>query len=236
MGLKQAFQEAHIVGVDIKTQPNYPFEFHQADALAFPLDGFDFIWASPPCQAHTALKGAAWDKEAYKKKHPDLVDPIRKRLQSTGKPYVIENVPGAPLLNPVLLCGSYFNLGTLAGHQLRRHRLFEANFEISVTGYQCQHTSPTIGIFGNKARNTGAEKRHYSKPKDTRGPPPKDILLTLHDARMAMGAEWMSMAELSEAIPPAYSKYIGEQFKRVFHSFPEVVKNTTAQQNQVSKE
>lgn len=212
MGLHQAFPDAEIVGVDIKPQPNYPFKFIQADALEFPLHGFDLIWASPPCQAHTVLKGAAWDKAKYAEKHPDLIPKTRERLMASGIPYIIENVPGAPLLNPIILCGSQFNLGTNEGHQLRRHRLFEVSFKAEVPK-QCHHTSPTIGIFGNKARNTAEEKRHYSKAKETRGAPPDTILLTLQQARTAMGIDWMSFAELSEAIPPAYSKWLGSQFK-----------------------
>lgn len=210
MGLHQAFPDAEIVGVDIERQPNYPFTFRQDDALKFPLEGFDFIWASPPCQAHTVLKGAAWDKAGYTAKHPDLVPQTRARLMTTKVPYIIENVPGAPLRNAITLCGSMFNLTTRAGHQLRRHRIFECSFP-AVTPGPCQHADMTIGIFGNKARNTGAEKRHYSKPKGTRGAPPKDILLTLADAREAMGIDWMSMAELSQAIPPIYSRFLGSQ-------------------------
>lgn len=122
-----------------------------------------------------------------------------------------KNVPGAPLLNPVLLCGSHFGLGTKQGYQLRRHRLFETNFLIRPVG-ACAHKTPTIGIFGNKARNTAEEKRHYQRPKSTRGTPPDTILLSLDDAREAMGIDWMSFAELSEAIPPVYSQWIGESF------------------------
>lgn len=215
-GLKDAFHDASIIGVDIKPQKNYPFQFIQADALTYPTKGFNFIWASPPCQAHTVLKGAAWDKANYTAKHPDLIPQTRAILESSGVPYIIENVPGAPLLHPIMLCGSHFGLTTNNGHQLRRHRIFEIKkthmIKPILAPGPCKHTSPTIGIFGNKARNTGAEKRHYSKPKATRGSPPKDILLTLTDARQAMGCPWMSFAELSEAIPPAYSRFIVSKF------------------------
>ena len=90
-----------VVGIDIAPQPNYPFEFVQADAMEFPLDGFDAIHASPPCQAYTALATG---------KHPRLIEPMRERLASSGVPWVIENVVGAPLRQPVLLCGSMFGL------------------------------------------------------------------------------------------------------------------------------
>lgn len=213
MGLHYAFPEAEIVGVDIKPQANYPFQFIRADALEFPLDGFDLIWASPPCQAHTFLKGAAWNKAEYAAKHPDLIPATRERLIASKTPYIIENVPGAPLVNPITLCGSHFDLQTRDGHQLRRHRLFECSFAVDVPR-QCSHRTPTIGIFGNKARNTAAEKRHYSKPKETRGKPPASILLTLHQAREAMGIDWMSFAELSEAIPPAYAKWLARGLRR----------------------
>ena len=210
MGLHRAFPDAEIVGVDIERQPNYPFTFRQDDALKFPIDGFDFIWASPPCQAHTVLKGAAWDKLGYAKKHQDSIPQTRERLLKAKVPYVIENVPGAPLRSAITLCGSMFGLMTNAGHQLRRHRNFECSFPVVAPG-PCKHAGMTIGIFGNKARNTAAEKRHYSKPKESRGVPPKSILLDLADARQAMGIGWMSMAELSQAIPPSYSYFLASQ-------------------------
>src|SRR4051812_45463397 len=95
-----------VVGVDIAPQPRYPFEFHQADAMTFPLDGFDFVWASPPCQKHSTMTkrwGAARVAE-----HPDLIAPMRMRLKASRLPYSIENVIGAPLIAPAMLCGSMF--------------------------------------------------------------------------------------------------------------------------------
>lgn len=208
MGLYRAGFE--VTGVDIEPQKNYPFKFIQADALTVDLSGFDFVWASPPCQAHTSLKGAAWDKKSYVEKHPDLIPATRQKLQRSGLPYIIENVQGAPLFMPILLCGSHFNLSTKQGHQLRRHRLFESNFLIMSPGL-CIHTTPTIGIFGNKARDTGAEKRHYSQPKLSRGTPPSGILLTLRDAQEAMGIDWMNQKEMSQAIPPIYAEFLGKR-------------------------
>lgn len=105
-----------VVGVDIKPQPNFPFEFHQANALDFPVDGFDIIHASPPCQAHTCLN-VMWNA----KKHADFVEPTREKLKASGLPYIIENVPGAPLIDPIKLCGSMFGLGA-GPYDLRRHR------------------------------------------------------------------------------------------------------------------
>lgn len=212
-GLSLAFPDAEIIGVDIEHQRNYPFRFELGDALDFPLTGFDLIWASPPCQAHTALKSAAWDKDGYKKKHSDLIPATRERLVKSGIPYAIENVMGAPLLNPTMLCGSMFKLRASTGHQLRRHRIFECSFKTH-RPHPCFHFGATIGIFGDKARNTAEEKKHYSKVKTARGKPPVSILLSLDVAREAMGIDWMTMSELAQAIPPAFSRWIGEEFKR----------------------
>ena len=209
VGMNRAFPSAQIIGVDIEPQPNYPFEFIQGDALTFPVDEFDFIWASPPCQAHTSLKRSAWDK--------DLIPETRSLLLSSNRPYIIENVVGAPLINPIVLCGSYFNLKTADGSQLRRHRQFECSFPVGKS-VPCSHSNVTIGLFGNKARNTALEKRHYSKPKETRGSPPKGILFTLKDAQDAMETPWMTMREMSQAIPPAYSEYLLNKFKKYMKS------------------
>src|SRR3990167_5832997 len=117
-----------VVGVDINPQPRYPFEFHQADALTFPLDGFDAIHASPPCQAYTAMRRLGKNAGSNA---PELVDPIRSRLVGSGVPWVMENVVGSPLLNPLMLCGSSFGLG------VQRHRLFEGSH--LVFGLPCRH-------------------------------------------------------------------------------------------------
>jgi len=193
-----------VVGVDINPQPNYPFEFHQADAITFPSDGFDAIHASPPCQVHSVISHLA------KSCHVDLIPQTREKLVSSKLPYAIENVPGSPLLDPIMLCGSMFGLKTECGTQLRRHRLFEiSGFKIKNIP-KCNHALRTIGIFGDKARDTAAEKRHYSKPKSTRGKP-VGIKFSLDDARTAMGIDWMSFKEISQAIPPAYTEFIGLQ-------------------------
>lgn len=201
MGLHQAGFE--VVGVDIEPQPRYPFKFIQVDALEFPLEGFDFIWASPPCQKFTALK-TVWNA---KNDHPDLVGPIRERLKASGTPYVIENVPGAPLLNPVRLCGSMFGLGVEVydgWRQLRRHRLFETNFPCRVP--ECRHKGATIGIYGDHARDRRRKPGVRERGVDF---PDCDKLLL---GRKALGIDWMRWKELSQAIPPAYSRYLAEQF------------------------
>ncbi|GIW60772.1 MAG: hypothetical protein KatS3mg087_1838 [Patescibacteria group bacterium] len=112
-----------VTGVDIKPQPSYPFRFVQADAFEF-LEEFgheyDVIHASPPCQAHTPVRNI--NKNLYNRdRYPDLIEQTRSALRETGKIYVIENVVGAPLVNPILLCGEMFGL------RVFRHRLFEVN-------------------------------------------------------------------------------------------------------------
>lgn len=201
MGLHQAGFD--VTGVDIEPQPRYPFRFIQADALTFPLDGFDFIWASPPCQAYSALKTMLNRRE-----HPELVEIVRNLLMARGTPWVIENVFGAPLKNPLMLCGSHFGLKSSNGYELRRHRYFESNF-MMMNGHICKHGAKTVGVYGSKARDIALEKRHYSKDKATRGKP-EGVVLPKEVGFEAMGIDWMNQAELSEAIPPAYSKYIGE--------------------------
>src|SRR5688500_4187308 len=107
-GCSEGYHRAgfEVVGVDLKAQKNYPFEFIQADALDYPLDGFDVIHASPPCQAYSVLRRANPDAE-----YADLIEPTRAKLQASGLPWIIENVPGAPLAQSITLCGSMFGLG-----------------------------------------------------------------------------------------------------------------------------
>lgn len=193
MGLHRAGFE--VTGIDIKPQPRYPFTFIQADALKPPVDlaDFDFIWASPPCQAHTALKTMHNALE-----HRDLIPPTRALLQASGKPWAMENVPGAPLLNAIVLCGTMFDLGCDAA-ELRRHRLFETSFPVLAP--TCRHSrKPVIGIYGGHQRN---RKRSAGKNREARD-------FTAEDGRRAMGIDWMTLNELSQAIPPAYSEFIAK--------------------------
>jgi DNA (cytosine-5)-methyltransferase 1 len=136
-----------VVGVDISWQPRYPFEFRQADAMTYPLEGFDAIHASPPCQAYSAMR-TSWNARGD---HPQLIQPVRERLREAGVPWVMENVPGAPLEPLFLMCGSAFGLG-VPGYQLRRHRWFEVSGFWAMS-QPCQHSGPVIGIYGDHGRD-----------------------------------------------------------------------------------
>jgi DNA (cytosine-5)-methyltransferase 1 len=174
-----------IVGVDIAPQPHYPFEFHQADALSYPSVFFDAIHASPPCQAYSV----ATLQHRATHRYPDLVAATRERLERAGVPWVIENVHGAPLRNWVQVCGS--GLGMT---RLRRHRWFESN--VALFGVPCAHgqNSDILSVVGH-SEGSGKVGPGYLKA----------------DKNEAMGIDWMSSDELSEAIPPAYTEFIGYQ-------------------------
>lgn len=177
-----------VVGVDIAPQPRYPFAFHQRDAIDFlRVHGkrFDAIHASPPCQAFTNAQ------KIQNNDHPNLVDPVREVLEELGKPYVIENVVGAPLIDPVLLCGSMF-----PGLQVYRHRLFEANFPIDVPEHPA-HVAPLTKM---GRRPVDGEFMHVV-----------GNFSGVAKAKTAMGIDWMVRDELREAIPPAYTEWIGGQ-------------------------
>ncbi len=183
-----------VVGIDNKKQKRYPFEFIQADALEVLQDidylkSFDVLAGSPPCQTHSITQhlrnaqGKTTDKI-------DLIPQTREGFIKSGKPYIIENVPGSPLVNPVVVCGSSFNL------KVRRHRLFESNLEL--IGSVCDHKTQgrPVGIYGSmrdEIPNGGRTAK------------------SIEQAREAMGIDWMIWGELVEAIPPIYTKYLGEQ-------------------------
>ena len=195
MGLHRAGFD--VVGVDIAARHRYPFEFHQADALDFPLDGFDFIWASPPCQGYTAMRHAPGAKGA-----PLLIDAIRQRLLAQPAPWCIENVEEAAwaMRDPVTLCGSMFGLGA-QGCRTQRHRLFECSFPLERP--KCSHDArPVIGVYGGHARRRAASAG---------GRGTQDVWEGGHKAAAseALGIDWMTLSEMSEAIPPAYSDFIG---------------------------
>lgn len=182
-----------VIGVDINPQPNYPFKFIQGDALDVANGGlptFAAVHASPPCQRYSTMT-------ADVDKHPDLVGPIRELLVASGLPYVIENVPQAPLVGPVTLCGSAFGL------RVRRHRAFESN--AALIGTECYHAEQgrPVGVYGQHP-----DRRQHFRPDGTqRG----TKATTLGHGRRAMGIDWMTWPELAESIPPAYTEYIGRQ-------------------------
>ena len=210
LGLMQA--GFFVVGVDILPQPRYPGdEFIQADALQYlataDLSGISFVWASPPCQAYSAVSRAPG-----KHRDADLVAPTREALKRTGLPYVIENVVGAPLFSPVLLCGSMFGLETHPypdGWRIARHRLFETSFPI-LFAPACRHDDrPVCGIYGghfrDRRRAMGSNHRSGS-----------NIPTELGFKAMGIPRDAMTVAEISDAIPPAYSKFIAEKFLEQF--------------------
>lgn len=200
-----------VTGVDLEWQKNYPYTIQVRDVFSLTpqeLGQYDFIWASPPCQRFSAMT-KRWGRQGN---HPDLITPVREILKKTGRPYCIENVPGAPLINPVMLCGSMFNLQTKHGSQLRRHRLFECNFTVKQP--QCRHkTGSVIGVYGGgqhpERRKLPATIGVYG---NSGGSSSRDGIsfFTTQDRRDAMGIQWMAGKQLSQAIPPAYSKYIAE--------------------------
>lgn len=183
MGLHRA--GFSVTGLDLNPQPRYPFPFIQGDALEANLTGYDFIWASPPCQKYSMAQ------RLMQNEHPDLIDPIRTKLIASGIPYCIENVQGAPLINPVVLCGPMFGLATY------RHRGFECSFSVA----QPDHAPHTV-----------------KQTKMGRHSPPGEFIQVVGNfmgqdkAKKAMGIEWMNRRELAESIPPAYSQYIALQF------------------------
>jgi DNA (cytosine-5)-methyltransferase 1 len=183
-----------VVGVDIKPQPNYPFEFHQADALTFPLDGFDAIHASPPCQAHSSIAKQQRTRRPGAYEHPDLVDETRRLLQATGLPYVIENVLSAPLRNHIMLCGSSFGLN------VRRHRLFECSFPVM---------APSCAHHWQQPRFRSLDKRHNGLATVVGVHGHINYAGEAELRSAAMGIDWMAQDELAQAIPPAYTEHIG---------------------------
>jgi DNA (cytosine-5)-methyltransferase 1 len=178
-----------VVGVDIAPQPHYPYEFWQMDALdAWPqFVDFNAIHASPPCQGYSRMN------RIIKREYPMLIEPVRHLLARAGRPYVIENVEGAPLVDALTLCGTMFGL------PVRRHRLFEVRPLPAALQPAC-----TCGNGVADGRLVGARARG-PKPANRRVPPPRS------DSAMrdAIGVEWMTVVESMQAIPPAYCEWIG---------------------------
>jgi DNA (cytosine-5)-methyltransferase 1 len=212
-GATRGLQRAgyHVTGVDIRPQPRYCGDaFVRADALRYPLRGYDLIWASPPCQ-HYCLLGY---KNGNAAEHQALITPVRHRLQRAGVPWVIENVAGArrAMRDPVMLCGTMFGLG-IPKAQLWRHRLFDSSEPLEVA-LSCHHRGSPVGVYGG-----GDDNRRFGILTVTghSGGIRKRGNLQQYNVRersRAMGIDWMTNAELSQAIPPAYSEYIARQIRR----------------------
>jgi DNA (cytosine-5)-methyltransferase 1 len=209
MGYMRAGFEVH--GVDINPQPNYPFEFTQGDVMSLDpewiSDNFDAVAASPPCQHYSVTSSL------HTNEYPDLVGPVREMLIDTCLPYVIENVPGAPLKNPVTLCGSSFAL------PIRRHRLFESNVPLSAPGcdhdWQNHHTPYWVhqSVSNGGPRKTGVVSVHGDSQHGENG----SRWTTEYNVRLAsiaLGIDWMTEKyELNQSIPPAYTFHIGRQLR-----------------------
>jgi len=192
-----------VTGVDNRPQPRYPFTFVQADALEYLKahdHEYDAIHASPPCQDHTALasitggNGTGW-----------MLAATRKLLQRLGRPYVIENVPGAAMPSAITLCGSEFGLTTRTERHgrvwLRRHRLFESNvFLMGAGGCNC-YRKLSVPVYGRGAGGNRVKLRGTGLAQA---------------AREVMGIDWMTRDELDQAIPPAYTRFIGDQLMAAF--------------------
>jgi DNA (cytosine-5)-methyltransferase 1 len=188
-----------VVGVDINPQPNYPFEFWDGDAMDIlrtqedDLPGlwkyfghFDAIHASPPCQHYSYMSAC---RPGLADKYPALIEPIRKLMVDSGLPYVIENVPGAPLINPITLCGFMF------GHELYRHRLFESNIALTQLEHP-KHIVPASKAGHWRQGTVMSVAGHFSP---------------INHARQIMDIDWMTRDEMAEAIPPYYTQFIGSE-------------------------
>lgn len=219
-GMAKGLHDAgfEVIGVDIIDQPHYPYEFHRFDAVElleycvrgcgalggrplgrfnYGLRDFDYVHASPPCQAYSDLK----TKLTFKT-YPKLIEPVRDLLMRSGKPYTIENVPEAPMLNPVILCGTMF-----LGLRVIRHRAFESNLPLTAPAHPGKH--PLVFTHDKRKRHYGKLDQSESFVQVTGGGN-----CSIVDARDAMGIDWMNKHELNEAIPPAYGEFIGRQVLR----------------------
>lgn len=194
-----------IVGVDRDPQPHYPFKFIQADAIEYLREHgheFDMRHASPPCQPFSITANT------HSVEHPDLLDVTRDALVAVGGPYIIENVVGAPLRDPVMLCGTMFGLRAPdvdgVELQMQRHRLFETSFPIGLAPAPCAHDSTPVG--GSYKGSRHRKPEHRDNPARRGGYTPA---LSVRGA--LLGIDWMNEHELAQAIPPVYTEWIGRQ-------------------------
>lgn len=181
-----------VTGVDIRPQPRYPYRFVHGDALEYLREfghQFDVIHASPPCRAHTVARNAA----RVRYRHPELIAPTRKLLQATSRPWVMENVPGAPLHNPIELCGEMFGL------PMYRHRLFEIHTPYArLRNLRHPEHTRVVAKMGRKPE----KGQYWSIAGNFSG---------VTEAGVAMEMPWANQDGLRQAIPPAYTQWIGRQ-------------------------
>jgi DNA (cytosine-5)-methyltransferase 1 len=180
-----------VVGVDTVDQPRYPFKFVHGNALTFDLAGFDAVHASPPCQRYSAGAGQMGTRH----KHPDLISAARDRLRAAQVPYVIENIELArpELIFPVMLCGTMFSLGVF------RHRLFECSWKVRPPVHPRHRGRVGDGKYVTVTGHAGGRSARDGQ-----------AFGTTTQWRTAMGIDWMTGRELAQAIPPAYTRYLGE--------------------------
>jgi len=201
-----------VVGIDISPQPRYPFDFVRGDAIehlamllqggsirgkrrTYYLSDFSAINASPPCQRYSMIT-VVHGKDVVDS-HPDLIDATRKMLVETGLPYVIENVARAPMNGSLLLCGSMFGLG------VRRHRIFEGDVP-TFAPYSCNHSGWAVPVYGHSGAGANRNRERERGRNNS-----------VSDWAVAMGIDWMTGDDLAEAIPPAYTEYIGRHLLRL---------------------
>lgn len=196
-----------IVGIDISPQPNYPFDFVRmdfVDLFTYPYPHYwqdaELIHASPPCQAYSDLA----KRNGNADQHPRFINALRDMLDFTNRDWVIENVEGAPLFDPLVLCGTMFP-------ELRviRHRLFEFSYSIHQRSKPVASGHPKHPLVYTRDKR----KKHYGKLNENDSPVSVNGggNCSVAAAREAMGIDWMTKAELNEAIPPAYTEWIGKQ-------------------------
>ena len=196
-GASEGYSRAgfEVTGIDVKHGKRYPHTYIRGDVRDYLdseyLSQFDVIAASPPCQTFSATKHLR-NAQGKSTSKVNMIPEVRNALIASGKPYVIENVPNAPLINPIQLCGSGFGL------KVRRHRLFESNAPL--VGNDCNHKNQgkPVGIYGSM-RDEIPNGGHTAK--------------TMDEAKESMGIDWMIWGELVESIPPAYTEYIGNQLR-----------------------
>ena len=212
MGLHLYWPDAEILGVDIAPQPHYPFAFEQADAMGYPLAGYDLIWVSPPCQGYSVMRHLPWLKD---KDYPLLIEPIRERLEAQTTPWILENVMGA---QRIARMDANWLCGTMFGKRFYRHRVFQTSFpwlmplhlehQWVVRGSRLLSGRARTIVFSREARHRGVMRRGDEFTKtNTLAKAPRRVL---EAAKSEMEIDWMTASDLSQAIPPCYSRYLAQ--------------------------